>query len=325
VSPARASAEGTDTEAADRAQYRQAAQAINDKSWEEAHRLLTDLWNRKKTFDVAASLGQTEYQLHRPAAGARHLAFALAHVPPKEGGDIVRDLHAALDEIRKLVASVRISVNRPAATVSVDGEQIGASPIEEEVFVEPGRHVIEARVGQGPGEVDSKALDFDPGHQYSVDLTLAPPTPHADNSPPVGVPPPADSSSGIESRTIVLITGSVVTATLLGVGIGESIRAGNAADEANQHRADAMEELGHNCPVGSTLPACQALNSSLEERNNANQIATWCYVGAGVAAATTATLYFVLPHGKQKHAETVSRISIATTPHSGSVWFTTSF
>src|SRR5881392_1321100 len=61
--PVRVHAETADPEAADRAQYRQAAQAINEKNWAEAHRLLTDLWNRKQTFDVAASLGQTEYQL----------------------------------------------------------------------------------------------------------------------------------------------------------------------------------------------------------------------------------------------------------------------
>jgi hypothetical protein len=48
-------------------------------------------------------------------------------------------------------------------------------------------------------------------------------------------------------------------------------------------------------------------------------------VGAGVAAAATATLYFTLPRARRIDTETVSRISVVTTPHSGSVFFTSSF
>src|SRR5262249_49279194 len=136
--------------------------------------------------------------------------------------------------------------------------------------------------------------------------------PSAATAQPVDNPPLHDSHRGIEPRTIALIAGGAVTAGLLTVAIVERVRGSNAEDDASQHRAEAAATLGHNCPVDSTLTACHSLTSALSDRNDANQISTWTFVGAGIAAAATATLYFMLPRARRVDADTVARISVVT-------------
>lgn len=315
-------AQGEDLpDAADRMQYRKAARAIDEKNWVEARRLLVDLWSRRQTYDVASSLGQTEYQLHHPAAGARYMAYALAHVPPKETGEIVRNMRAALEELKKLVAAVRISVNRPSAEVRVDGEKVGTSPLEGDVFVEPGRHVVEARVGPRPDQVDSKVFDFEAGHHYAMELAIA----NGPSNAEAATPPHSDGSgAGVEARTVVLIAGGAVTAGLLGLSIAEGIRGNNADDDAKALRAQAREALGQNCPLGSALPICQQLEDALDRRNSANKTATFSLLGAGITAAATATLFLLLPDQRRRQPP-ASGVSASVAPREASISFFTSF
>src|SRR4051812_47810953 len=124
-------------------QYRKAFDALAQKDWSEARRLLLPLWQKAQTWDVAAGLGQAEFLLQNYAAGATYTAFALANVPPKEKTKTAERLRAALAEMKEAVATVHIAVNEDGAEILVEDQPVGTSPLAREVYLNPGTHVLQ--------------------------------------------------------------------------------------------------------------------------------------------------------------------------------------
>lgn len=162
------------------ARYREAYAAMNAGDWTKARRLLLELWETSKTYDVAASLGQVEYQLLNFVDAARYMAFAIENMAPKERFSSLERYRKALDEIRAWVGTVQVTVPTPGAEIRVDGEVVGQSPFDEEIFVTPGTHVLEAFAGQrrlakatvsiAAGERLTQSLDLGwPAHGASSD------------------------------------------------------------------------------------------------------------------------------------------------------------
>jgi hypothetical protein len=101
--------------------YRQATEAFQRRDYREAKRLLLELWQHSKSYDVALTLGQTEYQLQNHGAAADYLSFAIKNFQPAEKAEVLEGLKADFAELRKVVGVARITVNRPAAEVTIDG------------------------------------------------------------------------------------------------------------------------------------------------------------------------------------------------------------
>ncbi len=317
-------------------EYRRAHEEMNRGNWAQARQILLGLWARAKTYDVAASLAETEMALGEHTLAGEHMSFAIEHVAPKEKPETVEKYRAALAKIRSQLGSVVVTVSEPEATVTVDGRVVGSSPLAGELYLEPGPHRIVAKLG---GHEIEKNVQVALGGQQRIALEL--PAPQEANPelgtapPPAAAPPapaprapassaPADASSGIAPRTIALVGGSAVTAILLGVGIGESIRASNAQDDVDRLKLQALDELGQNCPRGSTLSSCADLASATERRNSANRWETVAFVGAGAAAAATIVLALALPSGATGQ-ESEPPVTISLAPSGASLGFRTSF
>jgi type VI secretion system secreted protein VgrG len=104
--------------------------------------------------DVAVSLGQTQIRLGKLREGAQHLAYAVRHwqVTAKQGP---REAAVKrLEEVRKELAVATVKVSVAGAEVLVDGQRIGTSPIEYEVFLDPGTRTIEVIVEFLDGDPD---------------------------------------------------------------------------------------------------------------------------------------------------------------------------
>lgn len=93
------------------------------------------------------------------------------------GGQISdEDRAEANDELRRLgalVAAVTVEVERPeTAVVLLDGAEVGAAPLAGRLFLEPGRHSLEARAeGHVPWR---RELDLRAGDEITLVLTLEP-------------------------------------------------------------------------------------------------------------------------------------------------------
>ena len=127
-------------------EYRKAHEAAKARNWVEARRIFLGLWNREKTYDVAASLSEVEYALGHVAASAQYMDYALRHVTPNESAATIANMKGALDKIRPKVGGAKVVINDPTAQLRVDGHPVDLEP-NVEVFLDPGQHVLEAAAG----------------------------------------------------------------------------------------------------------------------------------------------------------------------------------
>jgi len=150
--------------------FREGNALVAQQKWAEAEAKFLAAWELSPTYDVAANLGHTQYRMRKLRDAAEHLAFAVRHWP-LVGKREPRDLAATrLEELRKVLASATVKVNAPGAGVFVDGKRVGTSPIDREVFLDPGARTIEARLA---GHEDAKqVVEATGGGKLSVELTL---------------------------------------------------------------------------------------------------------------------------------------------------------
>ncbi|MEZ4311838.1 MAG: PEGA domain-containing protein [Polyangiaceae bacterium] len=104
-------------------------------------------WGLLRSWDIAANLGIVEGKLHDEAAGAEHLSFALAMLPPSEPEKTRVALSRELATVTAKVARVSVKSEVGGATVTVAGHA-RVTPLAEGVFVTPGSVLVEvSKVG----------------------------------------------------------------------------------------------------------------------------------------------------------------------------------
>jgi hypothetical protein len=240
-----------------------------------------EAWALRQSYDVAASLGDTEVKLGMFAEAAEHLSFSLRNFPPLENEQALSTVRRQLALAREEVAEVHVTVDA-GASITVDQRLVGTSPLEGAVFVTPGRHVIEARKGSAVATRDEV---FRAAQERSISLALGP-----------------ASSAGPEDtlgpRSMVpLIVGGAVVAVGLTTGIAFRLSANADDDHANGIRA----RLGQGACAGSAGSSadCTALRDDVEGANRAQTLSTAGFVVAGVAAVATPVWWLLTPRAKQ--------------------------
>jgi hypothetical protein len=98
----------------------------------------------------------------------RYVSEAGARMTPEDHVAVT----AALDAIRNLVATLQIAVNVDGATIAVDGEAVGRSPLERPVRIDLGKHTVTATMtGYLPAELTAEAVG---GGQATMSIALVP-------------------------------------------------------------------------------------------------------------------------------------------------------
>jgi hypothetical protein len=283
-----------DQATASQAEYRKAHEAARAHNWVEARRILLGLWSKAKTYDVAASLSEAEFALGHPAASAQYMDYALRNVTPNESATTVANMKSAIEKIRPRVGGVKLTVSEPSAIVTVDGARVEYDP-KIEIFLEPGRRVLEAAVGE---RKVTKTVDAVASETQSIELELPqpastpPPPPVAESSPPT--PVKADTAdSGLKPRTIALIAGGGVAVVGVGMGLGFGL----ASNSSESDVEDYQRKLGANgCQGGaSAVASCASLRDAGESQRRNAHLAN---IGYGIAALGLATVGVALlwPH-----------------------------
>jgi hypothetical protein len=274
AAPAIARAQVAPSEAASNeadALAKRALEALKRDSYAEAESFLRQALRLKRSYDIIANLGLAETGLGKWRDAAEHLAVALATFPVSgkpANHELLKSKYAA---VRAHVGSLTIDVDLAGAEVLVDGASVGKAPLAAEVFVDPGTHVVEARVaGRDPARQDTPVAA---GGSASVHLVV-PSTRTDPLTPPVVV---------VEDRTpriVLAVTSAVLAAGGIAAGAGLTVAANGKASDAATLRA------GLKGCAGVTTGNCAALASDASSRDALSRGAVAGFAVGGAFAAS---------------------------------------
>jgi hypothetical protein len=169
-------------------------------------------------------------------------AFAQPARPTGTAGEKPRELErldryneykAMLEEVLKLVGTLRIQVEPAGAEVLIDGKSEGKAPFEDPLFVDPGKHTIEVKLdGYKPAQV---VVDMAAGSSKDILIVLGQEERRSGDGVPSSAQPGA--SGGVEPRKEegpagippIVIGGLVATGAFYAASIGFMVAAQNQA------------------------------------------------------------------------------------------------
>jgi hypothetical protein len=266
---------------------------LKDGNIKEAYKQYKASWELKKSYDIAANLGNVEYVLGMPRDATEHLAFSVRNAAVSVGSDRLDKIKKLLDQAKTLVGVVVVQVNLEGADIFIDGELVGRSPLAYELYVDPGLRSIEARL---PGhETAKQSVDCPRLLPQTVTLTLKPVVAPPDQADPVeSVARPKDKVPR-KSRLLPLAIGGGVALAGLAVGIPSLLVAGSKRSAADL-LYDQLKGTPLNISACYMNPSaeCAQLASDSRTAGTLQAVAIAGFVTAGLAAMATGT-YALLP------------------------------
>lgn len=220
-----------------------------------------------------------------------------------------------IDEARAKTGHLRIDATRGAA-VLVGDEPVGEAPFDDEVDVEPGKHVVTASIEDRRARAE---VDVAAGAVETVTLTVEAP---AMAEPPPATPAPAqpdarERSSGT-ARTLTSAALVVAGAATVTAGVLVRLSAGNKADEADALRTGNPQ----GCLVDAGSPRCQSLASAEDSRAARENSSMALLVGGSALVVGGVVTYLVWP---KSSARASAHVLPSASPSGGSLVLSGSF
>jgi tetratricopeptide (TPR) repeat protein len=313
---------GSTTRASKTKEYHEAFAAFESDHLDKAYKILVPLVEKIPAFDAIGLLGQTELALGKYREAAEHLSLAIRNTPQDKAAEALPIFKQDLETAKARVVTLRIVVDKPDAEITIDNKVINKSPVDYEIYVEPGSRTI---LATHPTDGSAKSvIDVAAGESRVINLTIGKADDNKAIAPlkykpsdldkpskfEVNQPPVNERHSGIETKTIVLIAGGAVT---LAAGVTATVfglKARSAEDDADSLAKKAANEYGdHRCssPAAQGSALCADIRSKLDDHDSAARVFNIMLPIAGIAAVTTGILYAVLPSKSTR--ESSSKIS----------------
>lgn len=301
-----AQSQGGDADARAQELFQKGRTAIVYNKFLEAYEPLRQAWALKKSYDIAALLGQTELELGKFRDAAEHLAASLESYPPTGKQDARRRIEELFRKAKQRVAKVSVAADKDGAELLLDGKVIGRSPLGQAIFVEPGLHELEARL---EGHETARAeLDAKAGAEASVTLAMKASSPApakalpgngragdgASGSRPGSERPGAagetgqsDSAPAGKPSLVPAMIGGGVAIAGLGAALVFRAKASSADDDASA--AAAKLPGGNPCGAGTSFATeCAELERANEDFDKYRNWSTAGFITFGAGAAFTA-------------------------------------
>ena len=287
-------------------------------NFEKAREAFEKVWRLKPQPAVAATLAEVEMKLGRYREASEHWEYYIRELPPDRA-----EAEARLADCRQKLGSIRVSVDTPGAVVFVDGKSIGPAPVAVDLWVDPGDHKLYAQLDDRTSP--EKQFAVAAGETHTITLTLpkgsaSAPVSSGLSTSPVKPKPVQRDEGGVESKTIALIAGSVLTATAVGIGVGFTFKANAAEDDADAARTEAAanadpDQIANDsyCSKGTPnrSPACDEITTKMEDAEAARDVALASFIAAGVLGVSTAATYFLWPkNSKEQSASSASLVVV---------------
>jgi hypothetical protein len=279
------------------------------RDFDGAYEALLKAWEVKRHVAIATNLVEVEMKLGRYVDAAERARAAITEfeLHRKEDADV---LFKHLDECRPHVLALNITVNVSGATVKVDRRVVGLSPLVMDVFVLPGSESVSAELNGyelatatvGPTKV---------GDRKEIQLNLTSVAAHSAPVQPTAVvaSTPAEHAPSNTARTVVLVSGAVLTVAAATVGVVYAGKRSDYSDEAERLK----DEVGvGGCAPGGAVDdsRCETLKTAWSNYDRAGNLMTGAFVGAGVLGAATIATYLLWPV-KKAPSTTQARTTIS--------------
>lgn len=275
------------------------------RDFEGAHQKFLEAWTIRQHIAIASNLVETEMKLGHYGEAATRLRSLLSSMPMDDKEERTAFM-MQLSECRHHLVSLHITVNEDGATVKVDDKEVGKSPLDNEVLVEPGQSSVTAELAGYQSATESTGAGA-AGESKTISLSLAkPPVPEPVSTMPAvttSAPPPINPPhKGIQARTVVLIGGSTLAAVGVGLGIFYWRMRANTDGEVGDLLASIPKG---GCQAGNevSVTQCAKLRDDLLRFDNQTRIMAGMFIGGGIAAAATVVTYLLWPSGKSKRAD----------------------
>jgi len=166
--------------------YRQATKALSDRKYEEALAKLLKVEAHVQSYKVVYKIAVTLDAMGRhPESVARYEQFlVLARAAPRKASvpqKMLQVVQSRIDQLKHSLASVRLLCNVSGATVMLDGQEVGRTPVAGSLYAKPGTHTVsvskEGYVGY------TKELVFTQG-EHKQEVALLEKTPQAPTANP---------------------------------------------------------------------------------------------------------------------------------------------
>ncbi|WP_437896489.1 hypothetical protein [Sorangium sp. So ce124] len=246
----------------------------------------------KERAEIAGELGLCELELRKYRDAAEHLAWSLEqrNVLPLE---LQLRFEAGQRKAASHVATLYLSVDPPDAEVLIDGKPISAPARTYRLFLDPGQHMVRARLA---GHEEAFAsFDAQAGKPTTLSLQVpraaAPGTPAKGTSMRSSALPVQASSSVAPSSTAskLRIAGAVVAGATMAAGGGLLIWSAYAEDELHD-RATALrgaDKDASRCARPDAPRACSELRDLQEKRDFLTKTGWMTLVSGGAIGALT--------------------------------------
>jgi hypothetical protein len=260
------------------AMFRKGIEAHKQGNLVEAEGYYRTAFDLKKSYDIAGNLGDVELKLGKPRDAAEHLSFTIRNFPLTGKPELRERMQKALDEAKRQVGAVRISVNVDRADIFVDGStKVGQAPLSDEYFVDPGQHTFEARL---KGYKSARqTITSTKGTLQELKLTMI----------AIAPPPPPKRS---KAPAVALGVGAAVG---FGAGLGLFLLSNSKLGELETIAGEIRTANG-TCTAGATLhDRCADLASTKKTVNTLDGVAIGAAALGGLSLVGM-VVYLALPN-----------------------------
>jgi PEGA domain-containing protein len=195
----------------------------------------------------------------------------------------------------------RVVVTAPkGSTIAVDGQDVGAAPLDAPIDVLPGRHTLVARGASGDATV---AIDVTAGQTVPAKLGN-------------------DAASAPSGERAAERAPMAKTVTVIGLGAGALVAAGVGtallvSSSSSDDDAKAIANQFGNDPTactGSTNPDCARLREANDARDRDAALGTGFFIGAGALAIGAGLAFFLWPGASSGAVKTGAHLPGARAP-----------
>ena len=275
--------------------FREGKQLFDSGHYEAAHVKFLEACAAHPTRRCSRNLGLTEYRLGKHSEAAQHLREYLQD-PESSKDDNVGLLRNLYGEETGKVAQLRVFA-KDGAAVKLDDRALGRAPLGYSVFVEPGKHVVGAKLEQ---DERSQPVDVKANQVLEIDLR-----PVGDTTPGPGKVDPIFSTplgTIVKTESYRPTAGYVVPGVLAGLGlVGVAVGIGFGA--ASQGAKDVRDATATRGLCGNpTVPQCQSYTDRIDTINADSTLSIVGYVSGLTLLAASVVSFLVWP----KHERSVT-------------------
>jgi hypothetical protein len=259
---------------------------------EEARQLLGEAWEIHQSYDIAAILGQVEFELGNVVRANELLDYCLQNFPPIESDDKLSTMRQVREKARSQVAELEVHCDCSDTELLLDERFVGALPLTKPLYVQPGHHQLSLR--RNGNAIGSRVqVEAQAGQRTPFELSVTPTKPAV--APKVERPVPATVDVKSEgSPSWPLYVGGGLVALNVAAAIGFKVASDDAADRAYASRV----KLGgstlacNNGPSPSTQLICSQFSDAVSEKDQYSRLTTYA-VGAAATFAVATVAYWI--------------------------------